>query len=175
MSENRIWDCLVCFKPLPLGEDVCTRCGFQHYPGLDDDQEAVRNFQRPRAAKSRSEKFLPRFDLGVTSYYWKDENGTIAPDTTKRLSFGTAADMEKKTVWLNQEFARLPDEDKLDIEVSVKQDGAKDRTVRFQLPALKEPQLQRLGLELTQDLQLKLTLKNDKSSVTSDPTPFLPD
>lgn len=175
MNNNPIWDCLVCYQPLTNSEnpDKCLCCGFEHLPGMGMDEVALRELQKPRAAAYRTKTFLPQFDLGVNCYHWKDENGSIVLDTTKRLSFGTAADLENKTVWLDQQFARLPEEKELSIDVRIQRSGAAERTVSMTVPALTEPQLQKLGLRLNEKLELELSLKNESSSVTSAPAALI--
>lgn len=152
-------NCLVCGKPLTNNQSDCPHCGYHYLDYMGGDWAQALEAQRPDAEYYRNSTFLPRFDLGITCYHWKDEGGTIALASTERLSFGTAAAALNKTVWLSQEFARLPDEEKLTVEVTVREQGAAERTLRFTLPALGEPELQKLGLELDQKLNLKLKLK----------------
>lgn len=170
---SKTLNCLVCGKPLADHENICTRCGFQYHSAMGGSWETAFEAQKPRAAYYRTNTFLPQFDLGVTCYYWKDADGTIAPDTTKRLSFGTADKMEGKTLWLDQEFSRLPDEEDLTIEVSVKVPGAAERILPFRVKALTEPRLQRLGLLLDRNLNLTLKLSNDVRTVESNILPLL--
>ena len=170
-------NCLVCGNPMTNTENDCPRCGFHYLDYLGGDWAQAVEAQKPDAVFYRTNTFLPKFDLGITCYRWKDENGTIALASTERISFGTAAALEKNTVWLNQEFARLPDEDKLTVEVSVKEQGRAERTLQFTLPALTEPELQRLGLALDADLKLTLKLKtaSGKREVTSNTIGLLAD
>lgn len=166
-------NCLVCGKPLINSENTCPNCGFQYHSAMGGTWETAFEAQKPRAAYYRTNTFLPRFDLGITCYYWKDQNGEIAPDTTKRLSFGTAAQLEGKTLWLDQDFARLQEEGELTIQISVKEDGAAERILPFRVKALTEPRLQRLGLKLNDDLELTLLLTNGVTTVESNSLPLL--
>lgn len=149
--------CLVCGKPMASNVNDCPHCGFHYLSYTGGSLAEALEAQKPRADYYRSNTYLPKLDLGITCYRWKDDNGTIALASTERLSFGTAASLENKTVWLSQEFARLPDEEQLNVQVSVKEQGASERILQFTLPALKEAELQRLGLQL--DSSMKLTLK----------------
>ena len=171
--------CLVCHKPLG-GSHTCPRCGFTPAPGIGNPV-MVRKMLEEDAAVHRS-TYLSQFDFGITCYRWKDQNGTYAVDSTERMSFGTGEKLYDSIVWLDQEFARLPEEETLTIDVNVRKQGASERTVSCQIPALKEPQLQRLGLSLAlredgsgRELCLMLSLKNGKSESFSAFTPFLPD
>ena len=163
-------NCLVCGKPMASNTNDCPHCNFHYLSYTSGSLEEALEVQKPRADYYRSNTYLPRIDLGITCYHWKDENGTIALASTERLSFGTAASLENKTVWLNQDFARLPDEETLTVDVSVKEQGAAERTLRFTLPALKDAELQRLGLQLDSNLKLTLKLKtaSGKREVASD-------
>lgn len=163
--------CLVCYKT--LDGNICPRCGFQHVDIIGDSEKAL-ELQKSLADMYRP-TFLKRYNVGVTSYFWKDDNGEIVLDTAKRLPFGTADVMINQTVWLDQEFARIPDEEELTIELSVKKDDAEAYPVQVRLPALKEKQLQKIGVSLTDDLKLRLVLKNQDSQVSSAPTDFFQD
>lgn len=171
--------CLVCHKPLG-GNHTCPRCGFKPAPGIGNPV-MVRKMLEEDAAIHRS-AFLSQFDFGITCYHWKDQDGTYVSSGTERLSFGTGDKLYDNIIWLDQEFARLPDEDELTIEISVRQQGAPERTVSCRIPALKDALLQRLGLSLTQqedaggkNLCLMLSLKNEKTEVFSGFTSFLSD
>lgn len=149
--------CLVCGNSMASNVNDCPHCGFHYLSYLGGSLAEALEAQKPKADYYRSHTYLPKLDLGITCYHWKDDNGTIALASTERLSFGNAASLVNKTVWLSQEFARLPDEEQLHIEVSVKEPGAAERILSFTLPALKDAELQRLGLHL--DASMKLTLK----------------
>lgn len=168
-------NCLVCGKPMASNANDCPHCGFHYLSYTSGSLAEALEAQKPRAAYYRSNTYLPKLDLGITCYRWKDDNGTIALASTERLSFGTAADLENKTVWLDQEFARLPDEDQLNVQISVKEAGASERTLQFTLPALKEAELQRLGLQLDSAMMLTVKLKtaSGKHEVTSEAVALL--
>lgn len=170
-------NCIVCGRPLNNHENDCPRCKFHYLDYMGGDWEQAMEAQKPDAAYYRTNTFLPKFDLGVTRYRWMDDNGTIALASVERLSFGTAADLENNTVWLSQEFARLPDEKQLTVEVSVREEGAAERTLVFTLPALDQPELQLLGLEMNRDLKLTLKLKtaSGKNEVASNAICLLAD
>lgn len=156
--------CLVCGKPLTSKDKACSCCGFHYLDYIGGSWASALEAQKPDALIYRNGTFLPKFDLGVTCYRWKDAHGTMVQASKERLSFGSAAELENKTVWLDQEFARLPDERKLTVEVSVRKKGAKERTIRFKLPAIDKPELQKLGLCMDSDLMLKLKLKTADGS-----------
>ena len=171
--------CLVCYKPLG-GNHTCPRCGFKPAPGIGNPV-MVRKMLEEDAAIHRS-AYLSQFDFGITCYHWKDQDGTYVASSTERLSFGTGDKLYDNIIWLDQEFARLPDEDELTIDVSVRQKGAPERTVSCRIPALKEALLQRVGLSLAvredsngKELCMMLSLKNEKTEAFSEFTSFLPD
>ena len=168
-------NCLVCGRPITQDENICPRCNFHYSDYMGGSWEKAMEAQRYDAQHYRRTTFLPRFDLGITCYRWKDESGSIALASTERLSFGSAAAAENKTVWLSQEFARLPEEEELTVEVSVRESGAAERTLRFTLPALKEPELQKLGISLDADMKLVLKLKtaSGKREVSSNAVSLL--
>lgn len=157
-------NCLVCGKPLVYENNDCPHCKMHYYSAVGGSwAEAVRS-QEERAAKYRTETFLPSFELAAICYRWKDQNGKIVQASKDRIVFGSAAKLENKTVWLDQEFARLPDEQTASVEISVRERDAGERVLRFALPMIEEPELQLLGLCLEEGLMLRLKLKTVSGS-----------
>lgn len=165
--------CRCCFLQLTDNTDNCPRCGLTDFKiiGTNPDQEkALEPF-----IQTHRMGFLKKYTLGVTCYHWKDQNGTIVLDTTETLSFGTAADLLNNTIWLDQEFARMPEDQQIAIDLTVSETGASDRTVQVSITPPTEPQLQLLGAQLDSELQLRLLVKNADTIRTSDPTAFFED
>lgn len=166
--------CLCCHKPnLSIEQGNCPRCGFILFNtvGYSEDKKAVID----SLVDEHCQNFLKTYDVGITAYYWKDQDGTIVLDHSSRISLGSAASMFKKTVWLDQDFARMPDGEDLNLELSLQHGTEAPRTISVRIPELKEKELQRLGIELNQDLQLKVTVKNQSSSSSSEPVALLAD
>lgn len=171
--------CIACRKPLD-GKSTCPRCGFVHAP-IIGNPVIGQKIQEEDAANHRI-SYLSKFDFGITCYHWKDQNGIIVLDTTERLSFGAGDQLFDNTVFLEQEFARLPDEEQLTVDISIQQAGTRERSIACQVPVLKDPLLQRLGLSLglseingAKELSMMLTLKNEQHESYSPLTPFLCD
>lgn len=163
-------ECMACFESMPAGTEICPRCGFVHYQVIGDTGEAKSAFER--MAANHRKAFLHSFDLGVTVYSWKDQDGTIVLDQQKRMSFGRADALLDGEVWLDQHFARVP-QDTLTVDLSVRKEDGRERMIPISIPALREKQLQRLGITLGQDLRVCLNLKNEQSRTASQPVAFL--
>ena len=141
-------NCLVCGTPLKNKGNDCTCCGFHYLDSVGGSFEENLDLQRSRADYYRANDFLPRFELAVRSYYWKDGLGKIVQASRERLAFGNAAKLQKGTVWLQQEFARMPDEKPMTVEICVLEEDAPERTIRFDMPQFEEPDLLRVGLRV---------------------------
>lgn len=163
--------CMVCFKEVPKGEEICPCCGFMQYEVIGDTKEAL-SMLNAHADRHRN-AFLKKYDLGINIFTWKDLNGTIALREKKRVSFGTADTLYNNTVWLEEKFARIPDAEKQPVELSVIKSGEPEKIVTLDIPALKESQLQMLGIKMNGDLTVNLILKNDSSQEQSDPVGIL--
>ena len=111
--------------------------------------------------------------MGVNIFTWKDTDGTIVLDEKKRISFGTCDTMQKNTVWLERQFARIPDVPEQSVELSVIKSGEPEKVIEVKIPALKEAELQKLGVEMNDDLTVSLVLKNDTSQTKSNPVSIL--
>ena len=163
--------CRVCFNEVPNGVDVCPCCGFTQYDVIGDTKEAL-TILGTMADKHRN-VFLRKYDLGVNIFTWKDKDGTIVLNEKKRISFGTCDTMQKNTVWLESQFARIPDVSEQSVELSVIKSGEPEKIIEVKIPALKEAELQKLGAEMNDDLTVSLVLKNDTSQTKSNPVSIL--
>lgn len=161
--------CMACHTEYSAGE-ICPRCGFVHYQVIGDTDEALAALEL-MAGRHRA-MFLRQYDLGVPVYTWKDQDGTLVQDTCTRLSFGTADALLQGPVWLDREFARLEGPE-LTLELSVQKSGEPERRMDVSLPVPQEPQLQRLGIALEEDLTVTLMLKNEENQTRSQPVTFL--
>lgn len=155
--------CKCCYQELQEQDLTCPRCGLTHFKivgGNSEQEKALEPF-----IHSHRMSFLQKYDLGVTCYFWKDQDGTIALDNKRTLSFGTAAELLGGTRWLDQEFARMPDDQEIAVELSIAEQGGSKRTVQVRVTPPTVPELQRLGLQLDKQLQLQLLVKGgDKTS-----------
>ena len=163
--------CLACFKEVPEGVEVCPRCGLFQYQVIGDTKEALAALEM--MAGRHRHMFLQNFDLGVTIYTWKDQNGTVVLDQKKRLSFGTAEGLQGKTVWLKEKFARIPDVKEMTVELSVMKKGEAERRIPVRVSVPQEKQLQQLGIEMHDDLTVSLVLKNETAQNRSETVDFL--
>lgn len=162
--------CMACYENIPNGTETCPCCGFVQYQVIGDTKEALAALEM-MAGRHRA-MFLKWFDLGVTVYTWKDKDGVIVPNTAKRVSFGTADALMNGPVWLDQQFARIPEKE-LTVQLSVQKAGEEPRVVPVRIPAPQEAQLQQLGIELQKDLTVRLQLKNGISQTASQPVAII--
>ncbi len=148
-------NCLVCGTPLKNKENDCLCCGFHYLNSVGGSFEENFDLQRSRADYYRTNDFLPRFELAVNCYYWKDGNGKIVQASRKRLTFGNAAELQKGTVWLKEKFARMPDGEPMIVEICVLEKNAPERTIRIDMPLIQEPDLLQLGLRVEEGWHLE--------------------
>jgi hypothetical protein len=160
---------MACYDEIPEGSNRCPRCGFTQYQVIGDADTAMAAL-KPMAERHRT-MFLKKYDLGISVYTWKDQNGSVVRSGVSRQSFGTADRLSDHPTWLNQQFARVP-ENELTISLSVQHDGL-EKTLPVRIPALKESQLQQLGIRINSDLTVTLLLKNQSTQVQSAPVDFL--
>lgn len=165
--------CLCCYKSYSDDKNNCPRCGFTKFHVVETDPDTQKGIER--LIQNHRRGFLANYDVGVTSYYWKDQDGAIVLDYTSRKSFGPACELLGKSVFLEQEFARVTDVEELAIEVTIEENGGSTRSIQLRVPLLKEAELLQLGMELDQELQLRLLLKNQTSQTRSEPAALLAD
>ena len=157
--------CKCCYQELGENDLNCPRCGLTQFKIVGNDPAQVKVLES--LIHSHRMSFLGKYELGVTCYYWKDQDGTIALDSKRTLTFGTAAELLEGTRWLDQEFARMPDDQEITVDLTVTENGGAGRDLQVRVTPPTEPQLQKLGLQLDKQLQLRLLVKNDKTTCTS--------
>lgn len=168
--------CMCCNKEFEGNN--CPRCGLTAFD-LNYDPSSVDKGAMEAAlnqiVSGHRQIFLKNYEIGVTCYYWKDDNGKIVPDKTTCKPFGNAAELVGKTAMLSQEFARIPDIQNQSVELNVRKADGTSYPIQLQIPALKEKQLQKLGIQLNDKLQIRGVLKNQTSETYSAWCPLLRD
>ena len=164
-------ECRVCYKENANLMQPCSRCGFLQ-PAIIGDANAAEAFVE-RKARNHRINFLKGFDFGVTVYYWKDQDGMIALDRKERRSFGLGSDMLDNTIWMDQKFARIPDEQQMQVELSVLENGAERLAIPVAVPVPAGAHLQEIGIEVSSDMVAMLKLRNPEGQTASAPVLFL--
>jgi hypothetical protein len=117
--------------------------------------------------KNYRQQFLKKLQLQIPIYYWKDQNGNVVEDRTELLDLGGASGL-KDITWLEQKFARIPDEEEIPVLVRISAAGESwEKTIA--LPNLQQPELQQIGACVDADGNLKLLLRNDTEKPTVSP------
>ena len=162
-------DCMACGKELESSAQFCTRCGFvQYYSPQEDTPEYV---AMKLISQRHRELFLKTFEFGIYIYSWKNVNGHLELDEELHRSFGTGDYLLNQERWLDESFARFPEE-KLTVDLYVKKDGEFYNRIPVTISSPKEPQLQKLGISIYDDLSLVMFLKNDVTEKCSVPIYF---
>ena len=118
--------CMCCYQELGENDLNCPRCGLTDLKIIGNDPEQEKALEP--FIRSHRMGFLRKYELGVTCYYWKDQDGTIALDSKRTLTFGNAAELLEGTRWLDQEFARMPDDQEITVDLTVTENGFGKRT-----------------------------------------------
>ena len=159
--------CLVCNTNYEGFE--CPNCKFPYIAFPGDPEEGIRRM-KPQIDAYRS-SFLERISLGVVSYFWKEQDGSLILDREEVRQIGTGTQLCAGAVWLEQPFARLPEAKSLTIRLALDLGGEK-RELSVSVPNLLEPELQKLGAEMNGQMQFRLLLRNSSSETASEWTPL---
>ena len=149
-------ECLVCHKEFEGG--ACPRCGFPVVESTDVD--ALLKSMR-KEIEAHRKAFEDSLKLELMIYRWKEQDGKVVPDRTERLLLGTWAQLLETPAWLPQQFARIPDREKLELRARVTA-GQESRELTVEIPNLLQPALQSVGAETDRDMRFRLLLKNDR-------------
>lgn len=161
--------CLVCGKNYEAAE--CPRCNFPYIQVPAAASESFLDSLRPTVNNYR-ETFLQKVELQIPVYRWKDQDGVVVEDRVETISLGTADQLKAGQRWLEEKFARIPDEKALPVTVSISAGGDTwERTIS--VPNLNQPELQQLGAAINDEYQLLLMLRNEtEQNTVSDPVPL---
>ena len=159
--------CIVCGKEYEKGN--CPVCNFPKIEFPGDPEEGLRAMKP--AIDAYRDDFLGQVSIGIIAYQWKDDNGVIVSGGSERVRIGTGKELREHTQWLAEKFARIPDEEKIQVSLSVQVNGkGEERSVS--IPNLMEAELQELGAVIDGDLNIQLLLRNSSGSTQSDKMPL---
>lgn len=159
--------CIVCGKDYE--KDSCPVCQF---PKIEFPGDPEKGLQAMKGAiDAYRDDFLKQVSVGVIAYQWKDDNGVIVMDRSERVQIGTGKELREATRWLAEKFARIPDEEGLQVNLSIRING-KDEERSVRIPNLMEPELQELGAAVDEALNIQLLLRNSSRSTQSEKMPL---
>lgn len=155
--------CVACGKE--VSGSNCTHCNFPVYEIVGDNvDESVA--QIDEFAKLHRENYLNDVQVGVVAHKWQDIGGKIVEEYCAPMYFASGSDLKNGEVWSTESFARIPDIDVLTVKIAVKK-GDLVVQADVQIPNLKEPELQKIGVRLEDKLQVRMLLKNDSGHLES--------
>lgn len=154
--------CLVCGKNYEAAE--CPRCRFPDIQLMGDRDEALAQLM-PTIRAYRA-NFLKGVTVELVAYRWKDLDGRVALDREDRITLGTADALQQGETWLEEKFARIPDQKEITVKVCITAGGEK-RDVSIAVPNLHKPELQQLGVSVDGDCNLRLLLRNETEAPTT--------
>ena len=159
--------CIVCGKDHDKNE--CPVCRFPKVEFPGDPEKGLRAMEP--AIRAYREDFLGKVSVGIIAYQWKDDNGALVPAGKERVPIGTGKELRESARWLDEKFARIPEEEQLLVSLSVRvNDTDEERSVG--IPNLTEPELQELGASVDGDLNIRLMLRNSSGSTQSEKIPL---
>ncbi len=159
--------CLVCGREFDA--ESCPVCQFPvvRFPG--NPEEGLRAMQ-PTIDTYR-ERFLSGVRIGIVTYRWKDDDGTLAVDRRETAWIGTGAELYGQEGWSEERFARIPEMPSLEVELSVSA-GGRETVRKVTLPNRQEAQLQEIGAVLDAQMNLRLLLRNEAGQTQSEKIPL---
>ena len=161
--------CVVCGAEYEGGS--CPVCGFPAVKILGDPEEGLRKL-RPEIEACRRVA-LDRLSVGIVSFYWKGVEDSVVLDREERREIAVASALKGGPVWLDEQFARDPDAEELEVCVSLTLGG---REARRSVPVanLREPRLQQIGASLDGEGRFLIHLRNGASESVSAPAELFP-
>lgn len=163
--------CVVCGAEFDDAEHNCPACKFPPVRILGDEEEGLRKLQPEIESFRRAA--LERLSVGIVTYTWKGMGDDVVLDKEARLEVATASALKGEPTWLNTQFARDPQSDKVTICLSLRM-GNQEARRNLMVSNLKEQELQQLGVSLDAEKNLKIHLRNGSSESHSAPSPLYP-
>lgn len=153
-------NCLVCNQV--FSGSKCPRCGFPVIESTDVDvliesmHDQIESYRR---------EFLSTLEISLTVYHWKADGSKIVPTEKSRSYLGSFRELCGNPKLFAHKFARIPDKDELTVEVFFSS-GDSERSANVSLPNIKEPSLQRIGIETDENMRFRVSLMNGLGSLT---------
>lgn len=160
--------CIVCGREYE--DDKCPVCNFPKVEFPADPEEGLRAM-KPTIDAYR-DNFLNQVSIRIMTYQWKDDNGVIAMDSKKQIPIGTGKELREGTKWLAEKFARIPDVEKLQVDLSIQVNDMGGVYRSVSIPNLMEAELQELGASVDDNLNLQLLLRNSSGTTQSEKIPL---
>ena len=156
--------CVVCGKD--HDEHNCPICKFPKIVNLSEgnDEEALDAIRE--MVERKRKQFLKGLTMGIVTYHWKDDGGELKVEREELLTVGDGLSLYQGTAWCDQKFARVEDADFIPVQVTVKGDNF-ERVVELEIPNLREPGLQEVGLSIAGQCEMTASLRNASGSTTS--------
>ena len=154
--------CLVCGKEYEAAE--CPRCHFPDIQIVGDREKALESMM-PTIQKYRM-NFMRTVKISLDIYRWKDENGKVVLDRKEQKLFGTAEELMQGETWLDEKFARIPDQKDVEVSICIYM-GDEENRVSIFLPNLQKAELQQIGVVIDNACNLRVLLRNDTEAPTS--------
>lgn len=163
--------CDACGATVESGATACPICGFPVVVFPGDREEGLQRL-KPQIDRCL-EELLKKLSVGAVSYRWADRNGVLEQTAEEKREIGGGTELTKGTVWLQEDFARKPEAEEIEIRSYVRLRGVDtERTLR--VPNLLEARLQQIGAEIRigDGLQYRLALRNGEGVRYSEWTPM---
>ena len=154
--------CLVCGKEYEAAE--CPRCHFPDIQIVGDREKALESMM-PTIQKYRM-NFMRSLKISLVIYRWKDENGQVVLARKEQKPFGTVEELMQGETWLDEKFARLPDQKEIVVTVCIAM-GGEEESISVSIPNLQKSELQQLGASIDSACNLRLLLRNDTEKPTN--------
>lgn len=154
--------CYVCGKTYT--GNVCPRCRFPAVEVPNTTWEQGRLALAATIAPFRA-AFLESIRVSMIAFYHRDENGFYVPDREEEILLGTGTALYENEVWLDREFARREDQPSIRIHLRLTT-GSNTRQELVEVPNLHAPELQKLGITMDDQFQIRLKLRNTSETPT---------
>lgn len=161
--------CLVCSKEYTGG--VCPKCQFPNVQIAGDYEEGIQALEP--MIKSHRDSFLQKISISI-DVLRRDPNADINTfPSTVRICFGKASELIGKRVWLNYDFARLPNSETVKIRIVIDY-GTEVQNLDVDVPNITDVGVQNIGIDMKDNHSFSLLLRNNsKEGNLSSPVEFL--
>lgn len=160
--------CQVCGKEFDAAE--CPRCKFPDIQIPEAGREQALASLMPTINHWRN-NFLNGIRVELVCYHWKQSGDKVVPDGQTYQLLGTGGELRQQERWLDQWFARVPDQQDLKVTVMITA-GQEKWEQQIVVPNLMQPELQQIGAYVDEEFNLHLRLRNAQAQSKADPVPL---
>lgn len=159
--------CYGCYSKLKPGTAICDVCKMPDIHIVGNDPEGIK--MKENLGQEYREMKLGGISISFTAYKYGEVDGCIKEIAADKVKIADAVSLKyDKTVWMDEQFARIDTDREMDIELILDGEKQKKMNLKFKPPKMED--FWRVGIRMIEGFQAVIRIGNEK--VYTETAPF---